>query len=72
MKQCNFSMSIGWDGESLFLFAAAPTEADWLHSRQDPVLERWKAYMTGFMETDETGNIAIEPLEKSFGFGQFQ
>ena len=72
MKQCQVSMSIGWDGESLFLFAAAPTEADWLRSRQDRVLERWNSLMTQFLETDATGAIAFEQLEKAFGFGEFQ
>ena len=72
MQRCKISMSITWDGESLFLFAAAPTETDWLESRQDPVLEKWNTYMTEFLETDSTGNIAFQPLEKAFGFGQFQ
>ena len=72
MKHCNVSMSIGWDGESLFVFAAAPTEVDWLRSRQDPVLEKWNDYMTRFLETDETGGIAFQKLDKAFGFGEFQ
>ena len=72
MRQCQVSMSIGWDGETLFVFAAAPTEDHWLRSRQDPVLEKWNTYMTEFLETDQAGGIAFQQLEKAFGFGDFE
>ena len=72
MKLCRASTSIGWDGQSLFAFAAAPTEADWLRSRQNPELEGWITYMTEFLETDNTESIAIEKLEIVFEFGQLQ
>ena len=71
MKRCDVSMAIYRDGQSLFVFATAPTEAAWLRSRQDPVLEKWNKYMAQFLETDASGGIVCARLEKSFGFGDY-
>jgi L-rhamnose mutarotase len=71
MRANQVSMAIHRDGDRLFLFAAAPSEALWQRSRQDPILARWDAHMTEFLETDEQGRIAFTNLSKVFGFGEF-
>ena len=72
MRANNISMAIYRDGERLFLFAAAPSEAHWQRSRQDPVLGRWDALMRDFLETDDGGRIAFTVLLRAFGFGDFE
>jgi L-rhamnose mutarotase len=71
MSRSNVNMAIYRDGHYLLVFASAPTEADWLHSREDPILRRWNELMTSFLETDTNGNIVCDRLEKSFGFGAY-
>jgi L-rhamnose mutarotase len=71
MKANRVSMAIYRDGDRLFVFAAAPTEDDWLRSRQDPVLGRWDALMAEFIETNQQGHLAFTLLPKIFGFGNF-
>jgi L-rhamnose mutarotase len=66
------SMAIYRDGNRLFVFAAAPTQAHWQRSRQDPVLARWDAAMAEFLETDSSGRLAFTVLPKAFGFGEFK
>lgn len=66
------SMAIYRDGDRLFLFAAAPSEAHWLRSRQDPILGRWDAQMAELLETNEQGGIVFTILPKAFGFGEFK
>ena len=73
MTANSVSMAIYRDGDRLFLFAAAPCEAHWQRSRQDPVLVRWDAKMAKLLETDPRGDgIAFTKLEKAFGFGDFK
>ena len=71
MRTNQVSMAIYRDGDRLFLFAAAPSQAHWQRSRQDPVLARWDIHMTEFLETDAEGHIAFTHLPKAFGFGGF-
>ena len=71
MRANQVSMAIYRDGDRLFLFAGAPSEALWQRSRQDPILARWDARMTEFLETNEQGGIAFTNLPKVFGFGEF-
>ena len=59
MRANDVSMAIYRDGDRLFVFAAAPSEAHWERSRQDPVLSRWDNEMAKFLETDEHGELAI-------------
>jgi L-rhamnose mutarotase len=66
------SMAIYRDGDRLFLFAAAPSQAHWDRSRQDPILARWNARMAELLETDASGRIAFKELPKAFGFGEFK
>ena len=66
------SMAIYRDGDRLFLFAAAPSQAHWDRSRQDPILARWNARMAELLETDASGRIAFKELSKAFGFGEFK
>jgi hypothetical protein len=71
MRTNQVSMAIYRDGDRLFLFAAAPSQAHWERSRQDRVLARWDTRMTEFLETDAEGRIAFTYLPKAFGFGEF-
>jgi L-rhamnose mutarotase len=71
MRANQVSMAIYRDGDRLFVFAAAPSEAHWERSRLDPVLSRWDNEMSKFLETDEHGELAIALLPKAFGFGEF-
>jgi L-rhamnose mutarotase len=71
MRANEVSMAIYRDGNRLFVFAAAPTEAHWQRSRQDPILARWDQCMTEFLETDAAGRLAFTILPKAFGFGEF-
>ena len=71
MRANQVSMAIYRDEDRLFVFASAPTEAHWERSRQDPILARWDARMTEFLETNEQGGIAFAILPKAFGFGEF-
>ena len=72
MRANQVSMAIYRDGDHLFLFAAAPSEAHWQRSRQDPILARWDAGMADLLETDKRGGIAFSLLPKAFGFGEFK
>ncbi len=71
MRANQVSMAIYRDGDRLFLFAAAPSEAHWQRSRQDPILAKWDARMAELLETDAQGRIAFTLLPKAFGFGEF-
>ncbi len=59
-------------GDRLFVHATAPSEADWLKTRQGPLVEKWHDYMTEFLETDEQGKVRFELLEPAFRFGAFE
>ncbi len=72
MRGNGVSMAIYRDGNRLFVFAAAPSEEHWNRSRQDPILAKWDARMTEFVEGDEKGGIAFTFLPKAFGFGEFK
>ena len=71
MRQNEISMAIYRDGDRLFVFAAAPSEAHWQLSREDPILARWDARMAELLEVNDEGNIAFTILAKAFGFGEF-
>jgi L-rhamnose mutarotase len=72
MSANQVSMAIYRDGDRLFLFAAAPSEAHWRRSRQDPILARWDARMAELLESNGNGGIAFTVLPKAFGFGEFK
>jgi L-rhamnose mutarotase len=72
MRAAGVNMAIYLDGNRLFLFAAAPSEADWNRSRRDPILAKWDKNMAEFLETDPAGNLAFTLLPKAFGFGEFE
>lgn len=72
MRSNDVNMAIYRDGDRLFIFAAAPSEAHWSRSRQDPILAEWDKSMTAFLETDAAGNLAFTLLPKAFGFGEFE
>jgi L-rhamnose mutarotase len=72
MRANQISMAIYRDGDRLFVFAAAPSEAQWAESRKDTVLSRWDAEMAKYLETGADGRLAFTPLQKAFGFGEFQ
>jgi L-rhamnose mutarotase len=71
MRANQISMAIYRDGERLFVFVAAPSEAHWLRSRQDPILARWDARMAEFLQTDAQEKLALTALPQAFGFGEF-
>jgi len=71
MRTNQVSMAIYRDGDRLFLLAAAPSEAHWDRSREDPILAKWDKRMTEFLKTDRQGRISFTVLPKTFGFGQF-
>ena len=72
MRANDVSMAIYRDGNRLFLFAAAPSEAHWQRSRQDPILTKWDKSMAEFLVTDANGQLAFMLLPKAFGFGEFK
>jgi L-rhamnose mutarotase len=72
MRANEVSMAIYRNGNRLFVFAVAPSEAHWQRSRQDPVLARWDKCMAEFLETDAAGRLAFTVLPKAFGFGEFR
>ncbi len=72
MRDNGVNMAIYRDDDRLFVFAAAPSEAHWHRSRQDPILEKWDKSMAEFLETDDAGNLAFTLLPKAFGFGEFK
>ena len=63
------SMVIYRWGDHLFVHATAPTEEEWMAIRNGSRVEEWNTYMTQFLETDETGNIAFTRLERAFVHG---
>jgi len=71
MRQNRISMAIYRDGERLFLFATAPNQEHWEHSRRDPVLAEWDAHIAQLVEADSRGEISFSTLPKAFGFGDF-
>src|SRR5947209_4032518 len=66
MRANGVTMAIYRDGNRLFLFAAAPSEAHWDRSRADPVLEQWDTSMAELLETDANGRLAFTLLPKAF------
>ena len=72
MRANQVSMAIYRDGDRLFLFAAAPSQAHWDCSRQAPILARWNTLMAELLETDVSGNVVFTELAKAFGFGEFK
>jgi L-rhamnose mutarotase len=72
MSDNEISMTIYHEAGQLFVFAAAPSEAHWERSRNEPALERWNAAMTEFLEASKPGEIAFRHPEKVFGFGEFK
>lgn len=72
MRTNGVSMAIYRDGDRLFVFAAAPSEAHWNRSRQDPILAKWDQSMAQFLETGPDGRLAFKLLPKAFGFGEFR
>ena len=72
MADNQVSMAIYRYGDSLIIHAVAPTEEDWLKSRQVPILEQWMAYMATLIETDAGGQVDFEELEEAFSFGMFR
>ena len=72
MTDNQVSMAICRYGESLVIHAVAPTEEDWLKSRQVPILEEWMAYMATLIETGADGQVDFEELEEAFSFGLFR
>lgn len=72
MRAEQVSMAIYRDGNRLFVFAAAPSEAHWDRSREDPVLLRWDTEMAKYLETDQHNRLAFTLLPKAFGFGEFE
>lgn len=72
MGENEVSMAIFHEDGRLFVFAAAPSEAHWERSRQEPSLARWDAMMTGFLESDVSGKIAFKQPDKVFGFGEYK
>ena len=72
MSANQVSMAIYRDGDRLFVFATAPSEAHWNRSRQDPILAKWDEQITQFVEADEKGGIVFTVLIKTFGFGEFK
>jgi L-rhamnose mutarotase len=71
MRDNQVNMAIFRDGLRLFLFATAPDARSWDRSREDPILNDWNREMANYLETDGNGQLAIQPLPKAFGFGQF-
>lgn len=71
MADHGVSMAIYRCGDRLFLFACAPTRADWEASRDYPILEEWKQYMRTFLDDGADGQVLLEPLEEAFVFGMF-
>ena len=48
MRANDVSMAIYRDADRLFVFAAAPREAHWDRSRQDPILAKWDKACVSF------------------------
>ena len=71
MRENGVNMAIYRDGQRLFLFATAPDAKSWERSREDPILDDWNREMARYLETDQDGRLAIGPLTKAFGFGEF-
>ena len=59
-----------WD-DRLVVHAIAPSEAEWLKTREGPMVDKWNDFMTQYLETDEQGNIVFEDLERAFTTGEF-
>ena len=72
MTDNEVSMAIYRLDDHLIIHAVAPTEEDWLKSRQVPVLEEWYDYMAQLLETDGEGEIIFEELPEAFAFGMFK
>lgn len=72
MSENEVSMAIFHEEGRLIIFASAPSEAHWERSRREPMLAKWDAMITGFVEGDAAGKIAFHFPEKVFGFGEFK
>lgn len=70
MRRHQVSMAIFDAGDRLFVFAIAPSEAEWQASRDDPSLHRWNREMTRFLQATPQGELDVQRLEQVFGFGQ--
>ena len=72
MADNDVSMAIYRFGDNLILHAVAPTEEDWNKSGAAPIQEKWLAYMTKLLETNEQGEVIFEVLTEAFAFGMFK
>ena len=72
LRSHRVSMVIYRSGESLFVHATAPSEAQWLATRVGPRNDEWNRYMSEFLVTDADGDIVFEELEMAFSFGAFK
>ena len=70
-QECGVSMVIYRWADRLFVHATAPSEADWLGTRDGPMMDEWNEFMKQFLETDEEGNIRFEALDLAFVTGVF-
>ena len=64
MTDNEVSMAIYRLDEQLIIHAVAPTEEDWLKSRQVPNLEEWYDYMAQLLETDAEGRSSSRNYPK--------
>jgi L-rhamnose mutarotase len=67
----NVNMIIYRDGQRLILHARAPSVADFQATEKGADFDRWRVFMTEFLETDAEGNVLTEPLETAFEFGDY-
>ena len=72
LRSHRVSMVIYRSGDRLFVHATAPSEAQWLATREGPRNDEWNRYMSEFLETDSGGDFVFEELEMAFSFGEFK
>ena len=71
ISDAGVSMAIYRHGDLLFTHGVAASEEDW-NAIGGEVVDRWFKWMTEYLETGESGDSIVTPLEEAFSFGMFK
>ena len=72
MSANGISMVIYRHRESLFVFAAAPSEEAWRRADDPEANSRWDAYLADMLKTGEDGRPVMHEMSLAYCFGAFE
>lgn len=72
MTAQDINMVIFRHGDHLMVHVWVPSKESWTQLGELPIVNRWNAYMSELLESDEKGRIKFNYLPMVFSFGQFR